>query len=163
MGYSVTRRALSRGYDKERLPRFDRIPSRKSALFGLALRFAFRDRSIAILTEGLGLQKFHGRAVLLVNQHTASAAEMIAGFVKENHLATIVGTRTAGQVLGGKVFKVGYGYLLGIPVTNYLTWNETALEGKGVEPDELIEVTHGSLVEGRDIQLERAVAIAEST
>jgi carboxyl-terminal processing protease len=111
------------------LRRFDRIPSRKSALFGLALRFAFRDRSIAIFTEGLGLQKFHGRAVLLVNQHTASAAEMIAGFVKENHPATIVGTRTAGQVLGGKVFKVGYGYLLGIPVTNYLTWNETALEG----------------------------------
>jgi C-terminal processing protease CtpA/Prc len=43
--------------------------------------------------------------VLLVNQHTASAAEMMTGFVKENRLATIVGTRTAGQVLGGKVFK----------------------------------------------------------
>ena len=57
--------------------------SRKSALLGLALRFAFRDRSIAIFTEGLGPQKFHGRAVLLVNQHRASAAEMIAGFVKE--------------------------------------------------------------------------------
>ncbi len=162
VGYSVTRRALARGYDKERLPHFDRIPSRKSALFGLALRFAFRDRSIAIFTEGLGPQKFHGRAVLLVNQHTASAAEMTTGFVKENHLATIVGTRTAGQVLGGKVFKVGYGYLLGIPVTNYLTWNGTVLEGNGVEPDESIEVTHDSLIEGRDIQLERAAAIAES-
>jgi C-terminal processing protease CtpA/Prc len=101
--------------------------------------------------------------VLLVNRHTASAAEMIAGFVKENHLAKIVGTRSAGQVLGGKVFKVGYGYLLGIPVTNYLIWNGTVLEGNGVEPDELIEVTHASLTEGRDIQLERAVAIAEST
>jgi hypothetical protein len=36
------------------------------------------------------------------------------------------------------------------------------LEGNGVEPDEPIEVTHGSLTEGRDIQLERAVVIAES-
>ena len=100
--------------------------------------------------------------MLLVNRHTASAAEMIAGFVKENHLAKIVGTRSAGQVLGGKVFKVGYGYLLGIPVTNYLTWNGTVLEGNGVQPDESIEVTHGSLIEGRDIQLEQAVVIAES-
>jgi C-terminal processing protease CtpA/Prc len=47
-------------------------------------------------------------------------------------------------------------------VTNYLTWNGTALEGKGVEPDESIEVTHASLSEGRDIQLQRAVAIAKS-
>ena len=78
------------------------FPPRKSALFGLALRFAFRDRSVAIFTEALGPQKFHGRAVLLVNQHTASAAEMMTGFVKENRLATIVGTRTAGQVLGGR-------------------------------------------------------------
>ena len=87
---------------------------------------------------------------------------MMTGFVKENRLATIVGTRTAGQVLGGKVFKVGYGYLLGIPVTNYLTWNGTVLEGNGVQPDESIEMTHGSLTQGRDVQLERAVAVAES-
>jgi carboxyl-terminal processing protease len=87
---------------------------------------------------------------------------MLTGFVKENRLATIVGTRTAGQVLGGKVFKVGYGYLLGIPVTNYLTWNGTVLEGNGVRPDESIEVTHCSLTEGRDIPLDRAVAIADS-
>jgi len=162
VGYSVTRRTLARGYPKEKLRRFDRIPARKSGLLGLAVRFACRDRSVAVFTEGLGPQKFHGRTVLLVNQHTASAAEMIAGFVKENRLATIVGTRTAGQVLGSKVFKVGCGYLLGIPVTNYLTWNGTALEGNGVEPDDLIEVTHGSLTEGRDIQLEQAVAIAQS-
>ena len=65
-------------------------------------------------------------------------------------------------MLGGKVFNVGHGYLLGIPVTNHLTWNGTVLEGNGVRPDESIEVTHGSLTEGRDIQLERAVGVAES-
>jgi C-terminal processing protease CtpA/Prc len=65
-------------------------------------------------------------------------------------------------VLGGKVFNVGHGYLLEIPVTNHLTWNGTVLEGNGMRPDESIEVTHGSLIEGRDIQLEQAVVIAES-
>jgi len=47
-------------------------------------------------------------------------------------------------------------------VTNCLTWKGTVLKGNGVQPDESIEVTHGSLTEGRDIQLERAVAIADS-
>lgn len=54
-----------------------------------------------MVTEGLGPQPFHGRIVLLVNQHTASGAEIITGFAKENKLATIVGTKTPGQVLGG--------------------------------------------------------------
>jgi len=63
-------------------------------------RFAFSDKSIVMVTEGLGPQPFHGRIVLLVNQHTASAAETITGFARENKLAIIVGTKTAGQVLG---------------------------------------------------------------
>jgi len=36
-----------------------------------------------------------------VNQHTTSAGEMIAAFAKENNLATIVGTTTAGRLLSG--------------------------------------------------------------
>jgi len=55
-----------------------------------------------------GPQKFHGRVVILVNQHTTSAGEMIAGFAKENNFATIVGTTTAGRLLSGSVFKVGH-------------------------------------------------------
>jgi hypothetical protein len=55
----------------------------------------------------LGPQPFHCRIVLLVNRRTASAGESITGFAKENKLATIVGTKTAGQVLGGARFKIG--------------------------------------------------------
>ncbi len=72
-------------------------------------------------TEGLGPQPFQGRIVLLVNQHTASAAETIAGFAKENKLATIVGTKTPRQVLGGTGFKMGYGFVLRIPVATFHT------------------------------------------
>jgi C-terminal processing protease CtpA/Prc len=34
--------------------------------------------------------------VILVNEHSASAAEMDAAFASENGLATLVGTKTAG-------------------------------------------------------------------
>ena len=75
-------------------------------------RFALRDKSVVLLTQGLGPQPFHGRVVILVNEWTNSAAEMLAGFASENHLATIVGTKTAGNVLGAVNSKVGAGYWL---------------------------------------------------
>ena len=49
-------------------------------------------------TEGLGPQPFHGRMVVLINEFTHSAAEMVASFAAET-IATLVGTRTAGEVL----------------------------------------------------------------
>jgi hypothetical protein len=42
---------------------------------------------------------------------------MVASFAKENRLATLVGKRTASEVLGGANFKLPRGYVLRMPVT----------------------------------------------
>jgi carboxyl-terminal processing protease len=97
--------------------------------------------------------------VLLVNQHSASAAEMVAAFAHENRLATIVGTKTPGRLLSGSTFKVGHGFVLGLPVAAYLTWDGTLLEGKGVEPDHVVELSPEALQVGRDTQMERATDV----
>lgn len=157
VGYSLTRRRAKNGYRREDLPRFGRIPGRKLALIWLALRYGFVDKSIAVVTEGLGPQRFHGRVAMLVNQHSASAAEMVAGFASENKLARIVGSKTAGRLLSGSAFKVGHGYVLGLPVATYLTWQGTMLEARGITPDEQVELSYEALKEGRDCQLERAI------
>jgi carboxyl-terminal processing protease len=157
VGYSITQKRAAKGFKKENLPRFGKIPSRKIALYPLMLRYAFSDRSIVMVTEGLGPQPFHGRIVLLVNQHTASAAETIAGFAKENKLATIIGTKTPGQVLGGTGFKMGHGFVLRIPVVTFHTWSGTTLEGTGVEPDHPVGLLRGALTQGRDTQVEAAI------
>lgn len=151
-----------KGYNKEKLPRFGKIHSRKIELFGRAFRYAFADKSIVVVTEGLGPQPVHGRIVLLVNRHTASAAETITGFAHEKKLAAIVGTRTAGQVLGGTGFKVGHGFVLRIPVMTFYTWNGSCLEGKGVEPDHVVELSRGALRSGKDEQLAKATDIARA-
>jgi carboxyl-terminal processing protease len=140
-------------------PRFGRIPSRKIGLLPLLLRHAFSDRSIVTVTEGLGPQPVHGRIVLLVNQHTGSAAEAITGFAKENKLATIVGTKTPGQVLGETGFKMGRGFVLRIPVVTFHTWSGSTLEGKGVEPDHVVELSRVALIHGRDEQTKRALHV----
>jgi carboxyl-terminal processing protease len=163
VGYSLSRKRADKGYQKETLPRFGRIPSRKIELWGLVFRFAFADKSIVMVTEGLGPQLFHGRVVLLVNKHTASAAETVTGFARENKLATIVGTKTAGQVLGGTGFKVGHEFVLRIPVMTFYTWNGNCLEGNGVEPDHRVELSREVLRQGCDPQLEKAIEVARGS
>src|SRR5581483_10566492 len=137
IGYSLTRRRAQNGFKREELTRFGKIPRHKIALPWLVIRYASAivDQSICIVTEGLGPQKFHGRVVILVNEHSASAAEMLAAFAQENKLATIVGTKTAGRLLSGRAFHVGEGYMLGVPVGAYYTWTGKLLEGTGIIPD----------------------------
>jgi len=86
-------------------------------------------------TEGLGLQPFHGRIALLVDRHTASAAEMIVAFARENNLATIVGEKTAGRLLSATSVKVGKGFRLALPTGVYCTWSGSVYEGNPIEPD----------------------------
>src|SRR5256886_7582007 len=107
IGHSLTRRRFRNGYRKESLTRIGKIPATKAELLIMAIRFKVfqRDRSMVLVTEGLGPQPFHGRIVLLINEHTHSAAETVASFAKQNRLATLVGPRTAGEVLGVANFK----------------------------------------------------------
>ena len=93
-----------------------------------------------------------------MDRHTASAAEMIVAFARENKLATIVGEKTAGRLLSATSVKVGNGFRLALPTGAYYTWKGSVLEGTPIEPDELIEFDWRQRRLGGDIQLERAVA-----
>ena len=160
VGYSLTRARKEKGYEREKLPRFGRIPSHKPTLLWLALRYGFIDKSILVVTEGLGPRRFHGRVVILVNEHTASAGEMVAAFAEENQLATIVGTKTPGRLLSGRTFRVSPDYILGLPVAAYLTWQGRMIEGKGVTPTVTVEMKPEQLLAGEDPQMQTALDIA---
>jgi C-terminal processing protease CtpA/Prc len=162
VGYSLTRKRRERGYRREELTRFGRIPSYKATLIWLAVRYALVEKSILVVTEGLGQRRFHGRVVLLVNEHTASAGEMVSAFAEENGLATIVGTKTPGRLLSGSAYKVGQGYVLGLPVAAYLTWQGRMIENNGIVPKCFIELSRDALKDGTDTQLEAGVKVAHA-
>jgi carboxyl-terminal processing protease len=162
VGYSLTRKRRERGYRREELTRFGRIPSHKAALIWLAARYALIEKSILVVTEGLGQRRFHGRVVLLVNEHTASAGEMVSAFAEENSLATIVGTKTPGRLLSGSAYKVGHGYILGLPVAAYLTWQGRMIENNGIVPKFAIELSRDGLRDRRDTQLETAIQVVKA-
>jgi carboxyl-terminal processing protease len=113
-----------------------------------------------LLTQGLGEQPFHERIVVLVNEWTNSAAEMVANFVAENGLATVVGQKTRGNVLGAVNFKTGSGYWLRLPVFGWFTSKGRSLEGNGVDPDVSVEISQEALADGQDNQMTRAIEIA---
>jgi carboxyl-terminal processing protease len=115
-----------------------------------------------LLTQGLGPQPFHGRIVILVNEWTNSAAEMLAAFVSENRLATVVGTKTAGNVLGAVNQKVGAGYWLRVPVFGWYTSQGKCLEGTGVRPDLNVDVAQDAVVATSDPQMQLATDILVS-
>ena len=159
VGYSVSRKQMQREFSAEDLPVFDRIPGKKLGLIPLVLKFARPQRPIMVRTEGLGSQSFHGRVVLVVNRHTASANEMLVAFAKEHKLATIVGEATPGRLLSGGKFKVGYDYWLALPVGAYHTAAGTILEGTPILPDIEVAFDPVEAREGRDRQLETATEI----
>lgn len=165
VGFALDRRRGAAYNDSEKLryPRFTRIPPSTRALWSLALKFApamLTKKPIVLQTEGLGKKPFHGRIVLLVNRHTASAAEMIVAFARENKLATIIGEKTAGRLLSATSVKVGNGFRLALPTGAYYTWKGTVLEGAPIEPDELVEFDWQKRPITVDGQLERAAEFA---
>jgi C-terminal processing protease CtpA/Prc len=143
VGYSVTRARAQAGFAKESLAVFDKIPAKKAGLLLLALKFGFRDDSVSIFTEGLGPKPFHRRIAIVVDETTTGACERIAAFAKENGLATIVGTRTAGRLICSSTYKVGHGYFVRVPARAWYTWSGEMLEGRGVTPDVQTPVVHG--------------------
>jgi carboxyl-terminal processing protease len=162
VGYSLTRARLRSEFKKESLPRIGKIPSTRIAELAMAVRFGIlqKDRSITLCTEGLRKQPFQGRVVIIINEHSHSAAEMVAAFVSENHLGKTIGTRTAGEVLGGANFRVGSEYRVRIPVAAWYTWAGRTIEGTGVAPDVPVDVQFDDLSRQKDRQLEAAIEFA---
>jgi carboxyl-terminal processing protease len=157
IGHSLTPKRLRNGYDSAALPR-EPMPRNRPELFLTLVRYAIRDKSLMLLTQGLGAQPFHNRIVLLVNEWTNSAAEMVANFASENRLATLVGQKTHGNVLGATNFKLAGGYWLRLPIFGWFTSKGHTLEGNGVAPD--VDISPDSLAVGRDDQMTQALQIA---
>jgi C-terminal processing protease CtpA/Prc len=161
VGYSLTRGRAESGYDRASLPRFEKIPRWK--LQGLPILWKFRklDKSIVVVTEGLGPKAFHGNIFLLVNRHTVSGAEIVVQFAKEHGFAIIVGERTAGRSLSFGTFHLPHDFRFTFPIGDYVPWSGQRFEGYGIEPDIPARFLYQQSGEA-DPELAAAVKVARS-
>ena len=100
--------------------------------------------------------------ILLTNNNSASASEILAGALKDNGVARIVGEKTYGKGVIQNVFTLSSGAGLKITTNEYFTPNNNKINKIGIEPD--IEVSlpeelkdELSIPFEKDTQLKRAI------
>lgn len=94
--------------------------------------------------------------VILVNENSASASEILAGAVRDNKAGTLVGTTTFGKGLVQNVvpLKDGSGYK--ITMAQYFTPNGEYINEKGITPEYVVEIGEEDT---EDVQLNKAIEV----
>jgi carboxyl-terminal processing protease len=73
--------------------------------------------------------------VLLADNGTASAAEIVSGALKDNHRALIVGRRTFGKGVVQTVLPLDADHAVKLTTARYYTPNGTSIQAEGIKPD----------------------------
>lgn len=100
--------------------------------------------------------------VVLVNENSASASEILAGCVKDLNAGTVIGITTFGKGIMQSVMPLEDGGGVSITVAKFYTASMSEIHGKGIVPDIEIELPEGVvpdlvLDEKVDTQLKKAI------
>jgi carboxyl-terminal processing protease len=102
--------------------------------------------------------------IVLVNQGTASASEILAGAIQDYERGQLVGETTFGKgsVQISRLLSDGAGALR-ITIAHWLTPDERQIHGIGLEPDVIVPLTEEDLQQQLDPQLDRALEILQAS
>jgi carboxyl-terminal processing protease len=97
--------------------------------------------------------------VVLINEGSASAAEIVAGALQDSGVATLVGQTSFGKGSVQQLEKISSGGTLKVTVARWFTPNGNNIDEAGITPDELVEITEEDITAERDPQLDRALEL----
>ncbi len=120
----------------------------------------FEGKQPNIVNRSYGYNVFAGdpnfKMAILVDQGTASAAEILSGALQQHGIAELVGTRTFGKGSVQEVMDLGGGAELKITVARWLTPNGTSIANGGLTPDIQVNLTDAEKAAGADPQMDAA-------
>ncbi|MDP2651168.1 MAG: S41 family peptidase [bacterium] len=112
----------------------------------------YRSKGYDIFTDNL---KF----VILVDQGSASASEILAGALSEHDKAILVGDKTFGKGSVQELINITPDTSLKVTVARWLTPSGKSISEEGITPDILIKRTAEDVSASRDPQLQKAIEI----
>jgi carboxyl-terminal processing protease len=89
---------------------------------------------------------------VLINEYSASAAELVAGSLQDNHRATIVGAPTFGKGSVQTILELPAGAGLKLTTMRYYTPSGHSIQAQGIQPDILVESSRIATEPGRVVR-----------
>ncbi|MCF6460428.1 S41 family peptidase [Clostridium sp. Cult3] len=131
----------------------------------------FLDEGVVVYTETRSGERTYERSsnkhtdiplVVLVNEGSASASEILAGAVKDRNRGVLIGNKTFGKGVVQRIRQLSDGSGFKLTVSEYFTPNGTNIHGIGIEPDIIVDLPEDVEEIGienldQDIQLQAAI------
>jgi carboxyl-terminal processing protease len=73
--------------------------------------------------------------VVLINEGSASASEIVAGAIQDHHRGVVLGTKSHGKASVQTIFPMKDGSALRLTTSKYFTPHGRSIHGQGIEPD----------------------------
>lgn len=96
------------------------------------------------------------KTIVLIDESTASAAEILVGALKDYNKATLVGKKTYGKGVVQNLYDLSGGTTLKVTTAEWYTPLDKSINGEGIEPDIIVERTFDDINSMRDPQMDKA-------
>lgn len=108
-------------------------------------------------TQGQRVTPYSGPVAILTDELSGSTSEVFAGGMQSIGRVRVFGTRTMGAVLPAALDRLPNGDVLYHAIADFVTPDGAVLEGRGVIPDQPVELKRADLLAGRDPIMEAAL------
>lgn len=119
----------------------------------VSTRFVPEGPIVSVVSKKYGKVKtYHSKTrpypfklVVLINEGSASAAEIVSGAIKDRNMGTLVGETTFGKATVQRTLNLGQIGGVKLTIGRYTTPNGTDINKTGIKPDVEVKVDHGDL------------------
>lgn len=96
--------------------------------------------------------------VVLIDNGSASASEIVAGALRDHNVATIIGEKSYGKGSVQQIVPLDDGSELKVTVARWYRPNGQNIDKKGIDPDKTVKISEADATAEKDTQLEAAQA-----
>lgn len=130
---------------------------------GVIVRVDERDKPEKEYRTNASIKAYDVPLVVLVNENSASASEVLSGALQDYNRAALIGTKTFGKGSVQQIEQLSFGGAVKFTTAHYLTPKKRAIDGIGLTPDISVPMKPELQADEKtDVQLQRAIVAAVS-